>query len=78
MLQIYPAINEHYTFSVLAFFSYRLKYTYILMFIGPCIIVIGEEEKTNLMSLAILFHFSRTQHASDINISIVRSLQLCC
>jgi len=27
------------------------------MFIGPCIIVIVEERKTNLMSLAILFHF---------------------
>jgi len=27
------------------------------MFIGPCIIVIVEEWKTNLMSLAILFHF---------------------
>ena len=26
------------------------------MFIGPCIIVIVEERKTNLMSLAILFH----------------------
>ena len=26
------------------------------MFIGPCIIVIVEEQKTNLMSLAILFH----------------------
>jgi len=28
-----------------------------IMFIGPCIIVIVEEWKTNLMSLAILFHF---------------------
>jgi len=43
MLQIYPAVCEHYTFSVLAFFSYPLQYTYILMFIGPCIIVIVEE-----------------------------------
>ena len=38
-----------------------------LMFIGPCIIVIVEEQKTNLMSLAILFHFLCTQHVSDIN-----------
>jgi hypothetical protein len=29
-----------------------------LMFIGPCIILIVEERKTNLMSLAVLFHFS--------------------
>jgi hypothetical protein len=43
MLQIYLALGEHYTFSVLAFFSYPLKYTNILMFIGPCIIVIAEE-----------------------------------
>jgi len=31
-----------------------------------------------LMSLAILFHFLCTQHVSDINISIIRSLRLCC
>ena len=49
-----------------------------LMFIGPCIIVIAEEWKTNLMSLAILFHFLCVQHVSDINISIIRSLRLCC
>jgi hypothetical protein len=44
------------------------------MFIGPCIIVIVEELKTNLMSLAILFHFLCAQHVSDINISIIRGL----
>jgi len=33
---------------------------------------------TNLMSLAILFHFLCAQHVSDINISIIRSLQLFC
>jgi hypothetical protein len=49
-----------------------------LMFIGPCIIVIVEEWKTNLMSLAILFHFLCAPHVSDINISIIRSLRLCC
>ena len=47
------------------------------MFIGPCIVVIVEEWKTNLMSLAILFHFLCAQHVSDINISIIRSLGLC-
>ena len=47
------------------------------MFIGPCIIVIVEEWKTNLMSLAILFHFLCAQLVSDINISIFRSLRLC-
>jgi len=31
-----------------------------------------------MMSLAILFHFLRTQHVSDISISIIRSLRLCC
>jgi len=30
------------------------------------------------MSLAILFHFLCTQHVSDMNISIIRSLRLCC
>jgi len=30
------------------------------------------------MSLAILFHFLCAQHISDINISIIRSLQLFC
>ena len=49
-----------------------------LMFIGPCIIVIVEEWKTNLMSLATLFHFLCVQHVSDINTSIIRSLPLFC
>ena len=47
-----------------------------LMFIGPCIIAIVEEWKTNLMSLVILFHLLCAQHVSDINISIFRSLRL--
>ena len=41
-----------------------------LMFIGPCIIAIVDEWKTNLMSLAILFHLLCAQHVSHINISI--------
>jgi len=49
-----------------------------LMFIGPCIIVIVAEWKTNLMPLAILFHFLCAQHVSDINMSIIRSLRLFC
>ena len=48
------------------------------MFIGRCIIVIVEEQKSNLMSLAILFNFLCAQHVSDINISIIRSLRLFC
>ena len=40
-------------------------------------VVVVEEWKTNLMSLAILFHFLCAQHVSDINISIIRSLRLC-
>jgi len=50
----------------------------VLTFIGPCIIAIVEEWKTNLMSLVISFHFLRAVHVSDINISIIRSLRLCC
>ena len=57
---------------------YRTGQDRHLMFIGPCIIVILEEWKTNLMSLDILFHFLCAQHVSDINISIFRSLRLCC
>jgi len=49
-----------------------------LMFIGPCIIVIVEEQKTNFMSLAILFHFLCAQHVSDINMPIIRNLRLFC
>ena len=30
------------------------------------------------MSFAIVFHFLCAQHVSDINISIIRSLRLCC
>ena len=30
------------------------------------------------MSLSILFHFLCTQHVSDINITLIRSLRLCC
>ena len=37
------------------------------MFIGPSIIAIVDEWKTNWMSLAILFHLLCAQHASDIN-----------
>jgi len=55
-----------------------LKITYTLMFTGPYIIVIVEEQKSNLMSVAILFHFLCPQHVSDINMSIIRSLRLFC
>ena len=48
-----------------------------LMFIGPCIIAIVDEWKTNFMSLAILFYVLCAQHVSDINKSIFRSLRLC-
>ena len=47
------------------------------MFTGPCIIAIVDKWKTNLMSLAILFHLLRAQHVSDTNIPIFRSLRLC-
>ena len=48
------------------------------MFIGPCIIAIVDEWKTNLMSLVILFRLLCAQHVSDINMSIFRSLRLFC
>jgi len=48
----------------------------VLMNIGPCISVVAEEYETNLMSLAILFHFFYAQHVSDINTSIIRSLRI--
>ena len=54
-----------------------LQHCQNIMFTEPCIIVIVEEWKTNLMSLAILFHFLCAQHVSDNNISIIRSLRLC-
>ena len=57
--------------------GYKPMYCENLMFIGLCIIVIVEERKTNLMSLAILFHLLCAQHVSDINISIFGSLRLC-
>ena len=50
--------------SILKNVDYVLMF---LMFIGPCIVVIVEEWKTNLMSLLILFHFLCAQHVSDIN-----------
>ena len=37
-----------------------------------------KNERPTLMSLAILFHFLCAQHVSVINISIIRSLRLCC
>ena len=49
---------------------YKHRYIYIHTHV--------EEWKTNLMSLAILFHFLCAQHVSDINISIFRSLRQSC
>ena len=65
--------NDIYCNKLVTIFSFVLVFN--LMFIGPCVIVIVEEWKTNLMSLAILFHFLCVQHVSDINISIIRSLR---
>ena len=45
--------------------------------INPLQFKVVEEWKTNLMSLAILFHFLCAQHVSDINISIIRNLRPC-
>jgi len=42
------------------------------------IILFSWRIKINSMSLAILFHFLCSQHVSDINVSIIRSLRLFC
>ena len=47
-----------------------------LMFSGPCIIVIVDEWK-NQLDVTCCFYLLCTQHVSDINISIFRSLRLC-
>ena len=46
------------------------------MFIRPCIIVIVEELKTNLMSLVVFISLIFAQHVSNINMFIFRSLRL--
>ena len=48
----------------------------IHIFIGTCIIVIAENKRPTWCHLLFLFHFLCTQHVSDINISIIRSLQV--
>jgi len=48
------------------------------MFIGPCTIVIADEQKPTRCHLLLSFSFLETQHVSGINISIFRSLRLCC
>ena len=64
-------------------YSHQHIYNYVslnisnhLMFIGPCIIVIVEELKTNLMSLVVFISLIFAQHISNINMSIFRSLRL--
>ena len=73
-LQLPLAVTD---MTALYFENSRNIHSESLMYIGPCIIVIVEEWRTNLMSLVILFHFLCAQHVSDINISIIRSLRLC-
>ena len=71
--KLYTTIQDYFYCLTVCKHNFQVN----LMFIGPCIIVIVEKWKTNLMSLAILFHFLRAQHVSDINISIIRSLRVC-
>ena len=47
-----------------------------VMFIGPCIIVITEEQKTNQMPLIILLYFLQVQHVTGITMPIIRSSRL--
>jgi len=48
----------------ISFLPYKIQH--VLIFIGPCIIVIVENKKTNLMSLVVLFHFLCAQHVSEL------------
>ena len=61
-------LRESNTTLTLHEISYRS-----LMFIGPCIIVIVEELKTNLMSLVVFISLIFAQHVSKINMSIFRT-----
>ena len=68
----------HMSFLVSNAFCYKIPafFSVLSMFRKyPCR---DEEWKTNLMSLAILFHLLCAQRVSDINIFIIRSLRLCC
>ena len=62
-------------FAVINFCSLS-THTYFLDVKQRMANVLVDEWKTNLMSLAILFHLLCAQHVSDINISIFRSLRL--
>ena len=70
LLSVYKHILSpaHYGYSNNSDFNCNLKESKVLV----------EEWKTNLISLAILFHFLRAQHVSDINVSNIRSLRPRC
>jgi len=73
--------NLHYTwrYDERYIHEYICKYIlFMLYYLETVICLIIEEQKINLMSLAILFHLLCTQHVSDINISFNRNLRLCC
>ena len=58
-LQVHSQKCNTHRFSTAAIVTRtRLTVTLYLMFIGPCIVAIVDEWKTNLMSLAILFYFT--------------------
>ena len=61
----------------LYFLVYKLAWTHEHSQFSPQTELVVDEWKTNLMSLAILFHLLCAQHVSDINISIFRSLRPC-
>ena len=57
---IFAVFNKHVcTIRIIHCFTIYQNILIFLMFIGPCIIAIVDEWKTNLMSLAILFHFKK-------------------
>ena len=62
---------------VLLYGTNKKKNNMNLMFIGPCIIAIVDEWKTNLMSFAILFHLLRAHHVSDIRTLFVLQASAC-
>jgi hypothetical protein len=69
---------QHYMSRTLCFISSEDDWVCSWIPLGTSTSVhIVDDWKSNLMSLAILFHLLCAQHVSDINISIFRSLRLC-
>ena len=73
---VHPNEKAVCSVSIFPFNSHAKELIINRMFIGPCIIVIVEELKTNLMSIVVFISLIFAQHVSNINMSIFRSLRL--